>query len=642
MINFKRKNLYVLSVFTAIVTILLFSLYGCAKGPEWKAVNDQLIKEQNIQVRELAYDVETGIVSNLLDGAVSNRSNMTNVEFAPGVTGQMYWGRGNLVNFMTMEPNSEIPQETLTSERIMIMMEGSVEQLINGSYGKMVCVNLEPAYYFSTGFIGSKDCLYLEAGAGNAVKAGPEGAKFVEFYNPVRIDYIQKTGSQVPVEVKAPILNATPSISPNEIFNLYDVQRTELSPGAWTQLVNGKGVQISNLFMAPEIEFAYHNHPEEQLMTVLRGSINEYILDGKVNMTEGTLLFLPAQMIHGGMIGDKACNVIDVFYPVRDDYNQKFSARLDAYHSIIPNGEKPVLLAEGLKFTEGPVWMDGTYYFSNMSMDIPSGTWQSDPKKSDLIAMKPDGSWKYVLHSQMLTNGLKAKGNGNLVACDMAGHRIIEVSPTGRIVNVLATRLSNGTRLDGPNDLVIDAKGGIYFTDPQFIFDKPARPGKTVNYIRPDGEVIEIIPPGEIGMANGILLSPDGKILYVNNTYHDATRMSDVENWVVAYDVNDDGTVSNKRKFAQLFLPSSEYDLGTRSSCADGMTIDANGNIYVATNIGLQIFNPKGEFIGIINIPTFPVSVCFGGENFDTLFMTCWDKIYTIKTNVKGLVYPLK
>ena len=65
------------------------------------------------------------------------------------------------------------------------------------------------------------------------------------------------------------------------------------------------------------------------------------------------------------------------------------------------------------------------------------------------------------------------------------------------------------------------------------------------------------------------------------------------------------------------------------------------GNIYQGTNTGLQIFDNTGKYIGTIFTPTFPVSVCFGGENNDTLFMTCWDKIYTIKTNMKGLVYPL-
>ena len=119
-------------------------------------------------------------------------------------------------------------------------------------------------------------------------------------------------------------------------------------------------------------------------------------------------------------------------------------------------------------------------------------------------------------------------------------------------------------------------------------------------------------------------------------------KISEAENWVYAYDVNEDGTLSNKRRFAELFLPYSEYLGGTRSSCADGMTIDALGNIYVATNIGLQIFDPNGKYIGNIHTPVSPVSCCFGGENFDTIYTTSWDKIYSIKTNVKGLVYPLQ
>ncbi|MFC1542062.1 SMP-30/gluconolactonase/LRE family protein, partial [Candidatus Latescibacterota bacterium] len=626
-----------------IATVAFFSFSGCGKGPEWKALNDQLVKEHVVTERELSINPETNITSNLADGVITDMSTLPEINLASGVTGKIYWGRGNLVNFVTMAPNSEIPQETLSSERIMIMMEGSVEQLVNGSFEMMECTDVQPAYYFSTGLVGYKHCLYLEEGASNAVKAGPEGAKFVEFYAPVRTDYLEKAGVTVPANVKEAAMIGTPNFPPNQIFDYNDIQYTMLVPGAWSKIINGKGIQVSNLFMAPGIEFAYHNHPEEQLMTVLRGSTNEYILDRKEDMATGATLFLPAQMIHGGLLSPQGSHAIDVFYPPRvDDYTVYMEARRAALHKIIPEGEKPVLLAEGFNFTEGPAWMDGTLYFSSMFFDIPAGTWQSDASKSDLIAMKPDGSWKYVLQGRMQTNGLMPKGNGNLVAMDMAGHRIIELAPNGRIVKVLATKLPDGTRLDGPNDLVIDAKGGIYFTDPQFIFDTPARPGKTVNYLKPNGEVIEIIPPGEIGMGNGVLLSPDGETLYVNNTYHDENRMSDVENWVLAYDVNEDGTVSNKRKFAELFLPPSEYDLGTRSSCADGMTIDTLGNIYVATNIGLQIFNPNGEFIGNIHTPVFPVSCCFGGENFDTIYMTSWDKIYAIKTNVKGLEYPLK
>ncbi|MFC1692086.1 SMP-30/gluconolactonase/LRE family protein [Candidatus Latescibacterota bacterium] len=644
MYSVKRKNLYVLTAFTALA-VLLLSFFGCAKGPEWKAVNDRLISEHNIQVRERADLVETGITPSLEDGKVTNISTLPEVEFAQGVKGRMYWGKANLVNFMTMEPGAEISRETLSGERIMVMMKGTLEQLVNGQFVEMGYTEVAPAYYYSTGFVGHRDCLYLEKGTDNAVKAGPDGAEFVEIYYPIPLDYLEKAGAVVPSSPDFGNFNVKPNFPANQVFDYYDIQWTELVPGAYSKLINGNGVQVSLLHMLPGVTFDYHNHPEEQLMIVLRGVTDEFILDDTITMKEGDLLYLPPQMVHGGILSDKGCDAIDVFFPVRDasgDYYEKMQARRKALNAIIPEGEKPKLLAEGFNFTEGPVWLAGKLYFSSMFFDIPAGTWQSDPKKSDLIAMKSDGTWDYIFKGRMQTNGLMAKGNGNFVACDMAGHRIIEVSPSGRIVKTLASRMSDGTRLDGPNDIVINAKGGIYFTDPQFIFDEPQQPGKTVNYIKPNGEVIRIIEPGEFGMANGILLSPDGKTFYVNNTYHDDNRPSDVENWVIAYDVNDDGTLSNKRKFARLFLPPSEYELGTRSSCADGMTIDELGNIYVGTNVGLQIFNNKGEYIGNIHTPTFPVSACFGGENFDTIYMTCWDKIYSIKTKVKGLEYPLK
>jgi len=95
-------------------------------------------------------------------------------------------------------------------------------------------------------------------------------------------------------------------------------------------------------------------------------------------------------------------------------------------------------------------------------------------------------------------------------------------------------------------------------------------------------------------------------------------------------------------EFAKLFLSPSEYDLGTRSSCADGMTIDTEGNIYVATNMGLQIFAPSGDYIGSVNVPIRPVSAVFGGDNLDTIYMTCATHVYKIRTNMTGLTYPLK
>jgi gluconolactonase len=115
---------------------------------------------------------------------------------------------------------------------------------------------------------------------------------------------------------------------------------------------------------------------------------------------------------------------------------------------------------------------------------------------------------------------------------------------------------------------------------------------------------------------------------------------SDKDNFVWAYDVNEDGTLRNERKFAELQLTPDVLDRRGRSSGADGMTIDSLGNIYVATYTGLQIFNSRGDFIGIVNLPVYPVSCCFGGEDMKTLFMVGYNKVYRIRTNVRGFPYP--
>ena len=118
-------------------------------------------------------------------------------------------------------------------------------------------------------------------------------------------------------------------------------------------------------------------------------------------------------------------------------------------------------------------------------------------------------------------------------------------------------------------------------------------------------------------MLNGIVLSPDGKTLYINNCYDNESRFpvnSEKDNFVWAYDVGADGTMSNGRKFAQLFLTGNVLERKGRSSSADGMAIDKQGSLYVATYYGVQIFNSKGEFGGLINLPSFPVSLCFFSE----------------------------
>ncbi|MCG2816418.1 MAG: SMP-30/gluconolactonase/LRE family protein [Candidatus Aminicenantes bacterium] len=646
--NFKWMGKHLLRFIVPAVSAYVLFFAGCAKEPDWKTINNRIIKEENIEGR-IRNDIhETNIVPNLEPGTVTNIKNLPVTEIAPGVKTGMYWGKGTLVSWMILEPGAEIPREILQSERLMFVLKGSVEQLINGSFVPMHALEREEPDG-THGGTPKVEFVFLEKGSENAVKTGDEGAEILEVYYPIRLDYLAKAGvPEPPPDVLEGEFPLEPSVVPNKMYDLYDIQFTELVSGANSRLISGRGAQLSFLRMDPGSTFAHHIHPEEQVMIVIRGWIDEIILDSTTRMEEGDILYLPADMVHGGTNGPFGCDVLDVFWPPRPDYAENSAKRHAAYHALIPEDARVELVVDGaekgpgLHFTEGPSWMNGKLYFSSMSF---TQEWNGDPGKSSLVEMSPSGSYRYLSHGKMQTNGTMPLGNGNLAVCDMFGHRVIEMTTEGNVLRTLASTYE-GERLDGPNDLVIDAGGGIYFTDPQFTPDtKKNQPGRSVYYLTPKGEVIRVIEPDDFAMPNGVLLSPDGKTLYVNNTYDDEEWWnvdSNKDNFIWAYDVSDDGTVSNGRKFAELYLTPEVLNRKGKSSGADGMTIDELGNIYVATYMGLQIFNPEGEFIGIVNFPVYPVSCCFGGEDMKTIYATCYDKIYMIRTNVKGLEYPLK
>lgn len=616
---------------------------GCSEKADWEKISDKLIAEKNIEGRTRGDIPDTNIVSNLEPGVVASITELPVTEIAPGVTARLYWGKGVLISWMILEPNVEIPQETLPSERLMLVRDGSVEQLIDGHFVTMSALKREEPDG-THGGTPKNEFVYLEKGSENAVKTGAEGAEILEVYWPVRLDYLEKAGvTDLLSDVTAGDYPLEPSILPDRVYDLYDVQFTELVPGANARLISTRGTQLSFLRMDPASIFGHHIHPEEQLMIVIRGWIDENILDGTSRMEAGNILLLPADMVHGGEIGPLGCDVLDVFWPPRPDYSEKMAERLAAFHAVIPEASQVELVVDGaqegpgLNFTEGPSWLNGRLYFSSMYFDQ---AWAGDPGRSALVEMKADGSYRYISQGKMQSNGTMPLSNGNLAVCDMFGHRVIEMTTEGKFVRTLADKY-DGKSLDGPNDLVVDASGGIYFTDPQFTPDaEKNQPGRSVYYIKPGGEVIRVIEPNEFAMPNGVLLSPDGKTLYVNNTYDDEEWWnvdSDKDNFIWAFDVNDNGTVSNGRKFAELHLTPEVIDRKGRSSGADGMTIDELGNLYVATYMGLQIFDKDGQFIGIVHFPVYPVSCCFGGEDMKTIYATCYDKIYRIHTNMKGL-----
>ncbi|MEZ5041230.1 MAG: SMP-30/gluconolactonase/LRE family protein [Saprospiraceae bacterium] len=614
--------------------------------PEWYDTNQALISEHNLSVRELPGLPGSTVESNLEAGKVNNLETLGSTTLYPGVNAMLFWGSGALVGVLQLAPNASIPEEELPANRFVFVLEGSVDQLINGAPTTLTAIAREAPDGTHSG-TPRTDFVYLEKGSKNALTAGAAGAKLLEVYSPLRLDYLQKAGvTNLPAAM--PELNNTltqpANVQPNQVYDLYDFQLTELATGAFSRLISGKNTQLSFISMEPGSVFPHHIHPEEQMMFVLRGECEEILLDGKAPMKTNDVVRIPGNMVHGAEIGELGCDALDIFWPARADYLEKEKARLTAYRAIIPEGVEPELLVDGTKtkpaltFSEGPKWMNGKIYFSNMYFDQ---NWGADPKQSSIVELDPDGSYRNITEGKMQANGLYPYKNGNLLVCDMMGHRVVEMTTEGKVVKVIAASY-DGKPIDGPNDILTDAKGGIYFTDPQFTMEaEKFQPGRAVYYVSPDGEVTRLVEPNEFAMPNGILLSPDGKTLYINNCYDDESWYpvnSEKDNYIWAYDVNEDGTISNGRQFAKLFLTGNVLDRKGKSSSADGMAIDKMGNIYVATYYGVQIFNAEGDFVGMINLPSFPVSLCFGEEDMKTLYIVSYSKVYKIRTNMEGFV----
>ena len=271
--------------------------------------------------------------------------------------------------------------------------------------------------------------------------------------------------------------------------------------------------------------------------------------------------------------------------------------------SVVAPGARVEKLCGGFSFTEGPACdAKGNIFFS----DIPNNRihkWSLDgsPLRGRLSTFRENSGG---------SNGLYFDKKGNLLACEGGGRRLVSIDPQGK-VTVLADRYQ-GKRFNSLNDLWIDLKGGIYFTDPRYgRRDGLEQDGEHVYYLTPDRKkIIRVID--DMVRPNGIIATPDGKKLYV--TDHGGKK-------TFAYNINRDGTLSNKTLFA--------------TEGSDGMTIDNKGNVYLITNAVL-VYNKNGERIETIQVPEGPANVCFGGKDRQTLFITARTSLYAIRMQVKA------
>jgi len=273
------------------------------------------------------------------------------------------------------------------------------------------------------------------------------------------------------------------------------------------------------------------------------------------------------------------------------------------------------LWGEG-SFTEGPCQgPDGCIYFS----DIGNRIMKFDPATMKTSVYRdPAGR----------SNGLKFDKEGRLIACEGAntgGNRRISITEKDGKVRSLAETYM-GKRFNSPNDLTLDSKGRVYFTDPRYTGnDKLELDSQSVYRIDADGKVTRIIT--DVTKPNGIVLSPDQKMVYVAESNSDPKA----RRYLLAYQLKDDGTVGEQKKLVDFGV-----DRGI-----DGMTVTADGYIVATAGrgktAGISVFTPEGKKVAFLATPEDPTNCCFAGKDMKTLYVTAGKSLYRVETLMSGI-----
>ncbi|MDQ6478422.1 SMP-30/gluconolactonase/LRE family protein [Dyadobacter sp. LHD-138] len=275
-------------------------------------------------------------------------------------------------------------------------------------------------------------------------------------------------------------------------------------------------------------------------------------------------------------------------------------------NAIAAPGAQVEKLGEGYKFTEGPVPdTKGNVFFT----DQPNNKiirWDAETRQFSTFS---DNAGR--------ANGMYFDKKGNLITCSDEDNQVWSFDKKGK--PTVLVKEYDGKLLNGPNDLWIDPKGGMYLTDPLYPRDYWKRDPK----MQQDGEHVYYLSPGskelvrvddKLKKPNGIIGTADGKKLYVADIGANKTYL---------YDIAKDGSLTNKTLFV--------------SKGSDGMILDNEGNLYL-TGDGVTVFDKTGK-----KIAHFPISkgwtanLCFGGKNRDLLFITSETAVYGIKMRVKGV-----
>jgi gluconolactonase len=272
---------------------------------------------------------------------------------------------------------------------------------------------------------------------------------------------------------------------------------------------------------------------------------------------------------------------------------------------VVKGGTKVQVIKFGFQGTEGPIGMpDGSLIFT-------------ETQANRITRIAPDGTTSSFLENTNGSNGLGFDAKGRLISVQTTpgATKIGVIHPKGS--EAVITDNFEGQQYGRPNDLVVSSKGAIYFSEPgpnapAAGAPPPATPPMppAVYYVAPGATRAMRVAEG-IDRPNGIQLSPDEKTLYVNNSNGE---------YLLAFDIKADGTLANRRNFAK-YQTLTKNAAGAMASGADGLAIDNDGRVYVATSGGIEVFDAKGAPLGIIPLSRAPQNLAFAGPNKKTLYI---------------------
>ena len=302
--------------------------------------------------------------------------------------------------------------------------------------------------------------------------------------------------------------------------------------------------------------------------------------------------------------------------------------RLDpALDHLIAPSIQPEQFAGPFKFTEGPMWYQGRLWFV-------------DEEGDKILAATPDGHVSTLVDYQhgpyaapsggkTGPNGMAPAPDGTVVAMQQYARDVVHLSedPSNSAAPVKQTPFFNsynGRHLNSPNDVVFVHDGSFYFTDPSYglkLREKdPAKqlPYQAVFHVK-NGKPTPVIT--DLATPNGIAISPDGKILYVNN--------SEPDQRIVAYSIHPDGTVGPARNVIAFTGHEGQ-------GVPDGLKVDSHGNLWSTGPGGLRIITPEGKVLGQIKLPEVAANCAWGDSDGKTLYITARTHVYKVRTLIPG------